>query len=132
MKMPLLILDSIRVDINDLKADARSLMPKYKLGYFMDDGSVFWNLCRVAAQRFMAIVGEFDKLGFSQQELDVLIENLFTKMVVELTAFEDEFDEDYVEPRDVLYVLLDCFNEVAKRGWKVDFSNEKVLYKKKR
>ena len=132
MKVPSLILDSLRIDINDLKGEARSLMRKDENGYYIDDSSIFWNLCLVAAKRFMAIVAEFDKYGFSQQELDELIENFLIKMVVELTVFEEEFDEDYVEPRDVLYMLLDCFNEVAKRGWKVDFSNEKVLYRKKR
>lgn len=132
MKVPSLILDSLRIDINDLKDDARDLMPRTESGYFADDSSVFWNLCLVAVKRFMSVVTEFDKLSFSQQELDELTENFFNKMVEELTSFEEEFDEAYVDPREVSCVLLECFNEVAKRGWKVDFSNEKVLYRKKR
>ena len=43
-KFPL-ILDSLRIDINDLKDDARHLVRVDENGYFEDDGSIFWNLC---------------------------------------------------------------------------------------
>lgn len=70
-------------------------------GYVLDEGDTYYyNMCLVVAKRFMHIVEEFDKLGFSQEQLNILIENLLDKLGDELEDFKFETSGKDVDPTD--------------------------------
>lgn len=129
-----LILDSIRIDIYDLKNDCRQLMERDDEGVMYVNDDVFEAFYTLVAKRFMVMIEAFDKLGFSQEHLNALVNNLSDKLLEELLEFEEENDPNNVncpDETDVWFYLVDRLKDNRRPRWVIDYPKWCISYRKK-